>query len=274
MLDFKEDVKNTYSVINGETISGYEDIFFSSNENLNEIFYRLDFTDKKVLTVLGSGDQAFHFYDHNAKHVDLFDINKLTIYFFYLRIWLIEHYNKFHFPLHLGNLFLCNLLNRVTPQTEEEEIVHNYWLELIDMLLINCKSLNSIRIDYYDSNELTEINELDNLKVQIKQRNFNFYNIDISKNDISIKEKYDVIYLSNITDWLLMNNKELNTLVNNLNNLLTDSGTIICADLPRLGTAPREEEAFQKMFNKKDLPIAREESYSDSYPPGYCYKKK
>ena len=272
MLDYKKDLKMTDLILQDNEVKDYDKLYFTSNENLNEVFYGMDFTGKNVLTVLASGDQAFHIYNHNAKHVDLFDINKLTIYFFYLRIWFIEQYNMFHLPNHIENTYILNLLNLVTPRTMEEKFAHNYWLVLIDILLSNHKSLNSIQIEY--PKDLAEIKDLDRIKEQLKNRNFNFYNIDISKNNFSIKEKYDVIYLSNIIDWILINHIELNTLVSNLNNLLTDTGTIICTDYLLVGASHHEDKAFQKLFNKKDLPITKEESYRDSYPPGYCYVKR
>ena len=47
-------------------------------------------------TVLASGDQAFYFYDNGAKKVDLFDINKLSIYYYYLRVWIIKYLGRFY----------------------------------------------------------------------------------------------------------------------------------------------------------------------------------
>lgn len=46
--------------------------------------------------MLGSGDQAFHFLNRDAKSVDVFDINRLSIYYYYLRIWLIKYMNEFY----------------------------------------------------------------------------------------------------------------------------------------------------------------------------------
>ena len=61
MLNYKSDLENTYSIINNDYTDGYDKLYFSSNEDLRGIFNEMDFTGKKVLTVLASGDQVFHF---------------------------------------------------------------------------------------------------------------------------------------------------------------------------------------------------------------------
>ena len=55
--------------------NSYDRVYFDTNEACDDIISKYDFKDKKVLTVLASGDQAFHFYENGAKSVYLFDIN-------------------------------------------------------------------------------------------------------------------------------------------------------------------------------------------------------
>ena len=157
MLDFKKDIKNAEIMIKDHIVKGYDKIYFASNENLKKIFSNTDFFGKKVLTVLGSGDQSFYFYNHNASQVDLFDINKLTIYFYYLRIWFIEIYNNFYLPFNFDNEFLIRLLNKVKPKTEEEQAAYNFWMEFYKL---------EIGFNYLQT-ELTgftnEISELDKI---------------------------------------------------------------------------------------------------------------
>ena len=61
VLNYKSDLENTYSIINNDYIDDYDKLYFSSNEDLRGIFNEMDFKGKKVLTVLASGDQVFHF---------------------------------------------------------------------------------------------------------------------------------------------------------------------------------------------------------------------
>ena len=97
------DFKMTEKLLNNVSVDGYGKIYFSSNEDLKTIFSNFDFKDKDVLTVAGSGDQAFYSYNDDAKKVDLFDKNKLTIYYYYLRKWIISYYDMFYPELLLNN---------------------------------------------------------------------------------------------------------------------------------------------------------------------------
>ena len=78
------DVVNTIDMLNGNGKINYNLLFSSSNELLKPIFSNFDFKGSDVLSVLGSGDQAFHFFKAKVGKLDLFDINKLTIYNMYL----------------------------------------------------------------------------------------------------------------------------------------------------------------------------------------------
>ena len=74
----------------------YNKIYFNTNEDLASLFNNIDIENKDVLTVLGSGDQSFYCYENDANSVDIFDVNRLSIYYYYLRIWVIENLNTFY----------------------------------------------------------------------------------------------------------------------------------------------------------------------------------
>ena len=77
-----QDIKKTEEMLYSyyyNRFSTYDKVYFETNEKCDKIISNYDVKDKSVLTVLGSGDQAFQFYKHGAKNVDLFDVNKLTI---------------------------------------------------------------------------------------------------------------------------------------------------------------------------------------------------
>ena len=67
-------------LLNNETVRDYGKVDFHSNERLKDIFNNVDVKDKRVLTVLASGDHVFYAYDNGAKSVECFDINKLVIW--------------------------------------------------------------------------------------------------------------------------------------------------------------------------------------------------
>ena len=108
----------------------YNCVFFHSNEHLKGIFDQIDVSGKNILTVLSSGDQAFHFYDRGAKSVELYDINNMTLYYYYLRVWTIKYLNQYY-PDIFKDDFLKRVLGHVKPATEEEKIAYLYWKKFI-----------------------------------------------------------------------------------------------------------------------------------------------
>ena len=75
----------------------YGPVYPYSNENLDKLFSCVDVCGKDVLTVASSGDHAFYSYNNGANRVDLFDINILTKYYYYLRMWVIKYFDNFYF---------------------------------------------------------------------------------------------------------------------------------------------------------------------------------
>lgn len=274
MVNYKEAIKNVDLILDcREPEKDFSRLFFCSNESLYDIFYGMDFTGKKVLSVLASGDQAFYFYDHNAEKVDLFDKNKLTIFYYYFRIWLIEIFNMFNVPYDIEISQVKELLKEVEPKDDNEKNAYKFWVEYVRL----CEKMN-YRFQYLAASFLPSIDNtianLDKLKENLKVRDFSFYNFDIASKNFQINKKYDVVYVSNIIDWLLEDEEECTNLVENLNNLLEDDGLVICADLAGCGPGKVEINHYNQLFNYKNLPITRMNINEKVYIPGYCYQKK
>lgn len=274
MVNYKEAIKNVNLLLRCRNAEpGFETVYFCSNERLDDIFYGMDFTGKKVLSVLASGDQAFYFYDHNAEKVDLFDKNKLTIFYYYFRIWLIEIFNMFNIPYDIKISQVKELLKEVEPKDDNEKNAYKFWVEYVRL----CEKMN-YRFQYLAASFLPSIDNtianLDKLKENLKVRDFSFYNFDIASKSFQINKKYDVVYVSNIIDWLLEDEEECTNLVENLNNLLEDDGIVICADLAECGPGKVEINHYNQLFNYKSLPITRININEKVYIPGYCYQKK
>lgn len=274
MVNYKEAIKNVDLILDcREPEKDFSRLFFCSNENLYDIFYGMDFTGKKVLSVLASGDQAFYFYDHNAEKVDLFDKNKLTIFYYYFRIWLIEIFNMFNIPYDIKISQVKELLKEVEPKDDNEKNAYKFWVEYVRL----CEKMN-YRFQYLAASFLPSIDNtianLDKLKENLKVRDFSFYNFDIASKNFQINKKYDVVYVSNIIDWLLEDEEECTNLVENLNDLLEDDGIVICADLAECGPGKVEINHYNQLFNYKSLPITRININEKVYIPGYCYQKK
>ena len=273
MVNYKEAIKNVDLILDcREPEKDFSRIFFCSNENLYDIFYGMDFTGKKVLSVLASGDQAFYFYDHNAEKVDLFDKNKLTIFYYYFRIWLIEIFNMFNIPYDIKISQVKELLKEVEPKDDNEKNAYKFWTKYVRL----CEKMN-YRFQYLAAAFVSDnniIDNLDKLKEKLKLRDFTFYDFDIASKNFQIDKKYDVVYVSNIIDWLHEDEEECTNLVENLNNILEDDGLVICADLAESGPGKVEINHYNQLFNYKSLPITRININEKVYIPGYCYQKK
>lgn len=267
MLIFtNDDIKKTQDVHNIVYSPNYSKIYFKSNEYLNELFKNIDLRDKRVLTVVGSGDQSFLCYDEGCESVDLFDINKLAIYYYYLRIWVIDYMNDFYPDLDSYN-YLSNLLKKVEPKTEDERNAYLYWCQYAKTSFIKTGSL------FYRNNGMIElkISDLNRIKDKLKERNFNVYNVDISK-PWNHDKKYDIIFSSNISDYVPKEEESFKIYRDNLYDLLEDDGVVVCSRLGN-GCSRLERDKFKEKFIKREFPkIWGYEGKLESI--GYSYRKR
>ena len=257
MTFVNRDLTNTGIVLGGRFLSNYNRIYFHSNEDLRQLFSNIDVNNKDVLSVLASGDQVFHLYDRGARHIDLFDINKLTIYYFYLHIWAIKYLNL----LYLDDKILSSIktvLEHVKPSSDYEMNIYNFWCEYI-------KSINDESIFYNGFYPLCNIKiDFDKLMYSINRDNFEFYNIDLSS-CLDINKKYDFVFVSNIVDYV--DNLELYR--DNLYNLLNDNGVVICSNVGTYDCHNAQRVVFEKKFRYE--PIVN--LFGPFGNPGYYYKK-
>ena len=268
MSYIEQDVRNSISFINGKTIKGYGRIYSSSNEDILDLYSDIDFNNKNVLSVLSSGDQVFMAYLNGAKSVDLFDINKLTIYYYYLRIWMMKYFHTFYTEPYLCKLFIEKLISKVNPESDIEFNCFEYWISLLK------------HIDDYDLHELffslstiiqlndEEIKRLSNL---LKKKKYNFYNIDISS-EINIQNKYDIIITSNIPDWIYSSDGSLKKYKENIDKLLNPKGIVLSSNLSMSELNLNEKNFFDENFDFYELETKSNSCAGDS--PGYMFVKR
>ena len=224
----KRDLNRTERVMHNSKYANYSKIYRYSNEDLCQVFSGFDFNNQDILSVIGSGDQAFYFYDKGAKSVDLFDKNKLAIYHFYLRKWAITYLNDF-LPNIFSNNYIKDLLQYVTPCDDNELNAYNYWSLYINRF----KSYESDFLYITDPIEKDHLSNLDIDKVKLfLNKSINTYNFDLSKK-INIEKKYDVIYISNILNYIYLFTKNYYRFQSNLNELLNEDGIIIATDFSK-----------------------------------------
>ncbi len=271
MIDISVDIFKTKQVLLklNNPKNNVDKIYYSSNEHLDTIFSNLDFSSKKVLSVLGSGDQAFSFYNAGCESVDLFDKNKLTIYYFYLRMWTIKYLNLKYPPFNLSSLFISKLLDMVEVDSPDEKRAFEYWSQFVNFFNINdikdlmWGTLLPLKNDYF---------EIDKIKNGINNNSFNFYNIDISKN-VDLDCKYDVIYTSNIPNYICPHPLSIKIYRDNLYRLLNDGGMVVSTLVGKYYTPDLEKSVFSSLFDFYEFPEV-DGFFKDREIPGYYYVKK
>lgn len=272
MNTVERDINYTKHIINGSNLidENYNSIYFHSNEHLKIIFNQIDVKGKECLSVLGSGDQTFYMYDRGAKSVDLFDINKLTIYYFYLRRWTIKYLDKFYPDSLIDKKYILNLLNFVNPKDINEENAYQYWLKyahyfeyfkekLLEELFIGGNNLKRNNIE-----------DLTRIKSYLDTSDINFYNVDLSDENIIINKKYDIIFVSNIIDYM-HSMYRISVYRNNLYDLLKDDGKIIATYVNNNHRKKDEVILFDRYF--KMMKLDKEYDDLEYKNPGYVYTK-
>ncbi len=243
-----------------ELKTSYARIYYKINEKMSDNLLSLDFQDKKVLSVLASSDQMLMIKSLEASHVDVFDTNRLTIYYYYLRKWSIKYDNKLY-PNIYDNNYILRLLRKVKPESELEK-----------------KALVFFRRHLRDQTELEKLfydiereQEGDSLLTTAKQarplveEDPTFYNFNLFEN-IGLSNTYDYIYISNILEWARGDISKLKIAKENLDRLSGSNGTIICSNLVNRDNSSLmiERRIFSSSFERYDFENQR----------GYVYTKK
>lgn len=262
-----KDIFGLQRVLNNEMVRDYGNIYYHSNERLKDIFKNVDVEDKNVLTVLASGDHVFYAYDNGAKNVDCFDINKLAVHYFYLRKWVINYMDSFY-PNDLDMNYIKKLLKLVKTNNPEERTSLRFWKAFLicfsdeDLYDLLCYSTNPLA---------NNIKDVGKIKERINNDDINIYNIDISKR-VKIGKRYDVIFTSNISDYIKHDYKSYRLYRDSLDSLLSKEGKIVCSNVLRGRASYHEKEVFEKRFNLEYLPYIKVKSFEGS--PGYVYTRK
>lgn len=89
---------------------------------------------------------------------------------------------------------------------------------------------------------------------------------------VRINKKYDVIYASNVVDWIWWD--ELEKYRDNLYRLLNDNGMVICSIVGSRGPTSHEKEVFEKNFDYYDWPVEYCSKKDEFIASGYFYIKK
>lgn len=271
----KQDISKTKEVIAGLKNENYSKIYIRTNEDLKSLFKCFSVKDKKVLTVLASSDQMFCSYYMGARSVDTFDVNKLQMYYHYLRKWLIEYRGDFspsNREIRLSNEWIYNLLKITECKNVDEEIAYKYWYEYI-MSTPGYFGKDLFRLE--SEVNRTMITDLEKLRDIISNKKLSFRLQNIC-GEIDKSQKYNTIILSNILEYNSHNRVNLEACRDNLYDILEDDGEVICTNLIDCYYSNMEKCIFKDKFELEDYPVYRENYGLNKvkFPVGYCYHKK
>ncbi len=248
-------------IMSGKSVDGYDRVYYKINEDMIDEFLSIDFSDKDVLSVLASSDQVLMFRALDAKRVDTFDFNRLTMYYYFLRKWSIKYMNSLY-PI-LDNSWISTLLSKVKASSENEERA----LLFFKKHLKNRSDFNNFFYDIVSQPKGASLFTNAKMAKDFVDNDFTFFNLNLFEKDNDlISNKYDYIYISNILDWARNNEEKMKIAKENLVSYLKENGLIICSNLVNrdMSSLSVERRVFEEGFEFREFPNSR----------GYVYKKR
>ena len=206
-------VRGNYSNLNGKnTFHSESFIYKKTNEKLNE-FIDLLLNKDKVLSVIGSGDQILNTLLTKPSKIDAFDISVFPKFFLKLKIASIkslsrDEYIKFFFSTtetfldeYYDDLYFDKIGKELDIEAEDfwtYLFQYNDWYDIYNSTLFSSESVFEeqaiIQNKYLDNDEYYKLRDI----LQNVQINY----IESNLLDLKINDTYDLIYLSNILEYV------------------------------------------------------------------------
>lgn len=206
-------VRGNYSNLNGKnTFHSESFIYKKTNEKLNE-FIDLLLNKDKVLSVIGSGDQILNTLLTKPSKIDAFDISVFPKFFLKLKIASIkslsrDEYIKFFFSTtetfldeYYDDLYFDKIRKELDIEAEDfwtYLFQYNDWYDIYNSTLFSSESVFEeqaiIQNKYLDNDEYYKLRDI----LQSVQINY----IESNLLDLKINDTYDLIYLSNILEYV------------------------------------------------------------------------
>ena len=187
-----KDYLSSRVIMDGKIIAGYDKVYYQINEDINDVLLGEDFTDKDVLSVLASADQYFMFKALDAKKVDSFDFNRLTMYYYFLRKWSIKYNNDVYPDIFYDDSYVENLLEKVEVSSDLEKKALDFFKRHVSNRSDFSKLFYDVDAQPYGNTLFQNVRQLK----KIVDSDFTFYNMDLFINNRDlITKKYDYLYI-------------------------------------------------------------------------------
>lgn len=308
--DVYEDINGALELIkfhffyNDDAFSKYSSIYPFTNENLNSYLNRINLKNKSVLTVASAGDHYLETLLRGGSKIELFDINILTKYYVELKIAAIkalnydEFLNFFILENNYYNTFNLDSYNKIRKYLDNNVLI--FWDSLYHKYNGNSIRRSKLFFPFEETYEFlkTFISYLEPvnymcLKNMLLKKNItisnNFSNVNISQLHNTYQKKFDVIFLSNIADYLEEIYKTESTkkfqkhVLTNLSNMLKKDGIIFVAymffadsliqtNIPTINKKKIRENFFSKNFEEWLIDNSAIKNYTSDHL--LVYKKK
>lgn len=259
-----DDYSASRKIVQNEKLNSneYDKVYYMTNEDLVDVYSDMDFRGKDVLSVLASSDQVLTARFLDAKTVDAFDKNRLTIYYFYLRLWSIKYYKELYPPISEPQV-MKDLLRQVIPRNQMEEKALIFFQKHLE---------EGSNLEFFFHDEglqpmgytlFSEARELE----KCLSPELSFTRMDMFERQ-EVTKQYDIILMSNILDWAWSADNSIAVLkaARNLSKMTRKNGVVICSNLiyrqrPNL---QEERSIFSSDFELEE----------NDYSYNYVYHKK
>lgn len=182
--------------------------FLVTNENVAGYVEHMgqDLNGARVLSVCSSGDHAFTFYGAGAKHVDTFDVNYTQKMIYELKNTMIRklpYYEFMAFFYGKNNFFNRKIITPIWNEFSDSlklymEVFYSTNVATARRMFVYGRAINNPGVPYINSK-----NQYDLIRAKLPAR-ISFMHNDLETLPQQLTEKYDLVVLSNIFDYMYL----------------------------------------------------------------------
>jgi hypothetical protein len=190
-------------------------MYVYATEMVGAYYEAINVRNKKVLTIVGSGDQVLNAIEQGAKKIYGFDLNKNAQHMINLKLASVKTLNYSEFLDYFGEKpnsgFSYNIYTKIRKRLDKktakffDNLYRKYNLSGLKVIKSDKFrqrddiSINTKEINYY----LKDNKRYLNLKKRIKKIKFQFVRSDIKSIADKVNTKFDLINLSNVPNYVV-----------------------------------------------------------------------